>query len=245
MERNFSKKRFVNWTARLPMKTYSACSAIGVMLLSLLTANMTGAQLAPLCVENSPERRGEVGCSIIENKPLPDGLKELLFWHIDALDSPERARAAVGPTSVAFEADGKSWLMTLESQTSDHHGGRHVAQVGPLPLLRAPKLSMQIMSAALSPGMYSLADHHSGVEAIYVIKGDACFETPTRAFKLRKGETLALPGGTPHRAVVLGILRFATSCQSSSTTRRKRPRCAWTKEQGHSSSHASNKFGLL
>ena len=63
---------------------------------------------------------------------------------------------------------------------------------------------MQIMSAALSPGMYSLADHHSGVEAIYVIKGDHV-ETPTRAFKLRKGETLALPGGTPFRAVVLGI----------------------------------------
>ena len=89
------------------MRTCWACSAIGVMLFSLLTANMAGAQLAPLCVENSPERRGEVGCSIIENKPLPDGLKEPLFWHIDTLDSPERARAVAGPTSVAFEADGK------------------------------------------------------------------------------------------------------------------------------------------
>jgi hypothetical protein len=167
------------------MKTRMACSAIGVMVF-LLTASM-GAQQAPLCVENSPERRGEVGCSIIENKSLPDGLKEPLFWHIDALDSPERARAAVGPASVAFEADGKSWLMTLESQTSDHHGGRHVAEVGPLPLPKAPKLSMQVMSAALTPGMYSVAHHHSGVEAIYVIKGDACYETPARAFQAPKG----------------------------------------------------------
>ena len=114
------------------MKTHAACSAIATMLLSLLTANIAAAQLASSCVENSPERRGEVGCSIIENKLLPDGLKEPLFWHIDRFDSAERARIAVGPTSVAFEAAGTSWLMTIESRTSDHHGGRHVAQVGPL-----------------------------------------------------------------------------------------------------------------
>jgi hypothetical protein len=83
---------------------------------------------APTCVENSPERRGELGCSIIENKLLPNGLKGPLFWHIDRFDSAERARTAVGPGSVAFEAAGTSWLMTIESQTSNHHGGRHVAQ---------------------------------------------------------------------------------------------------------------------
>src|SRR6267143_6190749 len=34
-------------------------------------------------------------------------------------------------------------------------------------------------------------------------------ETPTRAFKLRDGETLALPAGTPMRAVVTGsTLRY-------------------------------------
>jgi quercetin dioxygenase-like cupin family protein len=186
------------------MKTHAACSAIAVMLLSLLTPNMAAAQLMATCVENSPERRGELGCSIIENKLLPDNLKEPLFWHIDRFDSAERARTAVGPASVAFEAAGTSWLMTIESQTSDHHGGRHVAQVGPLPLPRAPKYEMQVLSAAFTPGMYSLVHHHSGVEAVYVIQGEACYETPTHAFKLRKGETVALPGGTPMRAAVTG-----------------------------------------
>jgi quercetin dioxygenase-like cupin family protein len=57
--------------------------------------------------------------------------------------------------------------------------------------------------------MYSLAHHHSGVEAVYVIEGEACYETPTRAFKLGDGETLALPAGTPMRAVVTGsTLRY-------------------------------------
>jgi quercetin dioxygenase-like cupin family protein len=184
--------------------THTAWSPIALMLVSALTAHTAAAQLMSTCVENSPERRGELGCSIVESKVLPDGLEEPVFWHIDRFDSLERARAAVGPASIALEAAGTSWLMTIESQTSDHHGGRHAAHVGPLALPRAPKRAMQVQSALFTPGMYSLAHHHSGVEAIYVIDGEACYETPARAAKLRKGETLALPGGTPMRAVVTG-----------------------------------------
>src|SRR4029079_5885410 len=99
---------------------------------------------------------------------------------------------------------GTSWLMTIESDTSDHHGGTHVAHVGPLPLPRAAKYAMLVQSALFMPGMYSLVHHHSGVEAVYVIDGEACFETPGRGFTLRKGETLAIPGDTPMRAVVAG-----------------------------------------
>ena len=50
-------------------------------------------------------------------------------------------------------------------------------------------------------------DRHSGVEAVYVIEGEACYETPTRGFTLRKGETLAIPGDTSMRAVVPGSTR--------------------------------------
>ena len=70
------------------MKTHTACFAIATMLLlSLLTANMAAAHLMSTCVENSPERRGEIGCSIIEKKPLPVGLKEPEYWRIDRFDS--------------------------------------------------------------------------------------------------------------------------------------------------------------
>lgn len=51
------------------------------------------------------------------------------------------------------------------------------------------------------PGMYSLPNHRSGVEAMYVLEGEG-YETPTRGVKLRKGETVALPGDTPMRARV-------------------------------------------
>ena len=186
------------------MTIQTPCSVVAVMVLLVPLANTAAAQLAPTCVENSTERRGEVVCSIVESKLLPDGLKEPLFWHIDQFDSAERARSAVSLASVAFEAAGISWLMTIESPTSDHHGGRHVTQVGPLPLLPAAKYRMQVQSSALTSGMYSTVHHHSGVEAIYVIEGEGCFETPTRGFRVRKGDTLAMAGGTSMRAVVTG-----------------------------------------
>ena len=179
-------------------------ASVAAALQSTLAAHALTAQLMSTCAPDSPERRGEIGCSLIENRVLPEGLKEPLFWHLDRFDSLTRAQAAAGPTSVAFDAGGTSWLSTLESQTSDHHGGRHVATVGPLRLPKAAKYGMQIQSAVFTPGMYSLPHHHSGVEAVYVVAGEACFETPAQAHKLRQGETHAMDAGTPMRAVVTG-----------------------------------------
>ncbi len=184
------------------MARYKTCSVAAALLLWTLKANLAGAQLMSTCVENSPERRGDMGCSIVESKLLPADLKGSLLWHIDRFDSLERARAAVSPASIAFAAAGTAWLMTIEPQPSDHHGGHHVTQVGPLPLPRATRYSMVVQSAVFGPGMYSSVHHHSGVEAVYVLEGEACYETPTRGFTLRKGETLAVPANTPMRAVV-------------------------------------------
>jgi quercetin dioxygenase-like cupin family protein len=189
------------------MTSYHACSVVAVIALAALNVNAAEAQLMSTCTENSPERRGELGCSIVESKLLPADLKEPLSWHIDRFDSLERARAAVNPASVAFEAAGTAWLMTIEDQSSDHHGGRHVTQVGPLPLPKASRYSMVVQSAVFAPGMYSLAHHHSGVEAVYVLEGEACYETPARGFTLQEGQTLALPAGTEMRAVVMGSTR--------------------------------------
>jgi quercetin dioxygenase-like cupin family protein len=176
-------------------------------VLSILTPNTAAAQLMSTCAPESPERRGEIGCTVFQTKPLPDGVTEPAFWHIDRFDSADRARGAVGPMSVAFDAAGVWWLMTIERDTTDHHGGEHVTHVGPLPLPRAARYAMTVQSAMFMPGMYSLPHHHPGVEAIYVLEGEACYETPTRAAKLHKGETLVLPADTPMRAVVTGSAR--------------------------------------
>ena len=122
------------------MTSYHACSVVAVIALVALNVKAAEAQLMSTCTENSPERRGELGCSIVESKLLPADLKEPLFWHIDRFDSLERARAAVSLASVAFEAAGAAWLMTIEGRPAEHHGGRHVTQVGPLPLPRASRV---------------------------------------------------------------------------------------------------------
>ena len=182
----------------------SMIALIGVSVLGPMPAV---AQLMSRCVEKPPVQHGEFGCSILPTKVLPKGLREPVFWHIDRFDTEVAARAAVGDASVAFEDGGTWWLMSIESETSNHRGGRHVAQVGPLPLPPAPRYSMLIQSAVFGPGMYSLPHHHSGVEAVYVLEGEACYETPTSASKLQKGETVVMPAGTPMRAVVTGSTR--------------------------------------
>ena len=53
------------------MKVCDARCLFVTMLLLIVITKTVSAQEEPLCVENSPERRGEIGCSIVENKPLP------------------------------------------------------------------------------------------------------------------------------------------------------------------------------
>ena len=186
------------------MKAVKLRCLIGAMVLPILLAKVASAQLEPGCVANSPERQGEVGCSLVENKPLPGTLKEPLFWHIDRFASGESARGAVGPTSVAFAAHGTWWLMTIESGIDDHHGGQHVTQVALPPLPPAPKYSMLVMSAYIPAGMTSRVHHHSGVEAFYVVDGEQCLETPDRAYKMQKGDSLVLPTGVTMQLIATG-----------------------------------------
>ena len=186
------------------MKVLKVRCLIGAIVLLILISTTASAQLEPPCVENSPERRGEIGCSIVENKPLPETLKEPLFWHIDRFGSGESARAAVGPVSIALEAHGTWWLLTIESSIDDHHGGQHVTQVGLPPLPPAPKYSMLVISAYITAGLTSRVHHHSGVEAFYVVAGEQCLETPEHAYKMQKGGTLVIPAGVTMRLVATG-----------------------------------------
>ena len=144
-----------------------------------------------MCIENSPERRGESGCSIVENKPLPSTLKEPAFWHIDEFDSADRAKAGVGPSSIAFEAHGAWWLMSVGPDSIDHHGGKHVAQVNLSPFPR-----LMLIRCSFYPRT-SRVHLHSGVEAFYTVAGEQRLETKDKAFPMKKGDTLVVPTGIP------------------------------------------------
>jgi quercetin dioxygenase-like cupin family protein len=168
------------------------------------SGQMSHMQLEPSCEADSPERHGEIGCSLVEDKALTVSLKEPLYWHIDTFDTSEKAKAAVLASSVAFDAHGKSWLLSVESLTNDHHGGTHIAQVLLPSLPKAERYSLLAMSAYIPQGMTSRVHHHSGVEAFYTVDGQQCLETENRAYNLPKGEILAVPAGIPMRLVANG-----------------------------------------
>lgn len=182
-------------------------SMIAVLLItgnSLLAGQSSDTRLEPACVANSPERHGEFGCSLLEDKPLTVRLQEPLYWHIDSFDNSERAKASVTASSVAFEAHGRWWLLNVESSTSDHHGGTDISQVLLPRLPSAREYSLLAISAYVPQGMTSRVHHHSGVEAFYTVDGQQCLETENRAYNLPKGEILAVPAGIPMRLVANG-----------------------------------------
>jgi quercetin dioxygenase-like cupin family protein len=156
------------------------------------------------CTEDSPERRGEEGCTILASRPLLGSLTKPVYWHIDRFGSLETAKKAAGPDGVAAEAHGSVWLMTVEAQTEEHHGGRHVAWIGPLGLPAADPYTMRVQSSLLLPGATTPVHIHSGPEVFYVVDGEQCLETQEVGHRLGAGQSLVLPAGVIHRGRVTG-----------------------------------------
>jgi quercetin dioxygenase-like cupin family protein len=156
------------------------------------------------CVENSPERQGQPGCSVVADKPIPLPLPQPTMWHIDEFSSLADANRVVGPNSVAFEAFGSAWLYTIEADTSNHHGGKHRATVGPLPLRQGVPYSIQVLSAYFQPGNFSIVHTHSGPEAWWVLEGEQCLETTKAGIRKHAGEGAIVEEGETMRMVGTG-----------------------------------------
>jgi hypothetical protein len=135
------------------MKVSAAIFAFAALLQNAATNSRPQLVEEPYCVEGSPERHGEIGCSIIEKKTLPADFKDPAFWHINRFDRAEPAQAAVGPTTIAFQAQGSWWLLSVRPATNDHHGGKHVAEVKRSPLPKATNYSIAVISAYIPSGM--------------------------------------------------------------------------------------------
>lgn len=154
------------------------------------------------CAEDSPERRGEEGCTILANRPVAGTLPRAVYWHIDRFDSLEDAKKAAGPNGIAAEAHGGVWLMTVERKTKDHHGGRHVALIGPLVLPAAESYTMYVRSTLLKQGASSPVHINSGPAVWYIVVGEQCVETQKAAYRLRAGKFFILPADQIHRGRV-------------------------------------------
>jgi quercetin dioxygenase-like cupin family protein len=167
----------------------------------------TGAQQRPTvsCMENSPERRGDEGCTILANRSLDMSLlSDSVYWHIDRFNSLDAASTAAGPNSVASEAHGSFWLMSVEATSESHHAGDHVASIGPLILPAGKRYSMRVLSSLIMPGATTPAHSHPGPEVIYVVEGEQCMETPDIGIHLLAGQFYVVPDGVIHRGRPIG-----------------------------------------
>jgi quercetin dioxygenase-like cupin family protein len=193
----------------LCISLFGACSTHQGSRASSASPGTTSQKVEPAntgvkCTEDSPERRGQEGCTVLANRPLAGSVDEPLYWHLDRFDSLEAAKKAAGPNGVAAEAHGGVWLMTVEAQAEEHHGAGHLAWIGPLPLPNANRYGMRVQSSLLRPGSTTPVHTHPGPEVVYVVDGQQCTETPEGGRLLGAGQYYIVPSGLLHRGRVMG-----------------------------------------
>ncbi len=137
------------------------------------------AQQPPLIVRPLVEKR------LAELPPGP------LVWRIETFPSVAEARAAEGPTALVAEAAGQVWLFTLGPAGSASQGGTKVAEVGPLPDVRAPQYLLRINQASGPPGSATPVHTHPGSEAFYVLAGETSQQTPHGVTRVSAGQAMA------------------------------------------------------
>jgi hypothetical protein len=146
------------------MKAVLALFLCGVAALS--PAPSTAQQPPPLSVKPVVEKK------LKELQPGP------LFWRIETFATLAAAQAAAGPTALAAEISGKAWLFTLGPKGGATPGAAKVAEVGPVPPVRAPEYLLRINHASGPPGARTAPHSHPGSEAFYVLKGRLGQRTP-------------------------------------------------------------------
>lgn len=156
------------------------------------------------CMENSPERLGKEGCTILTNRPLAGPLSKTIYWHIDRFNSLEDAMKVAGPNGVATEAHGSFWLLTVEFSAVNCHARQHVVQIGPLMLPPVDQYQMRVLSSTLKPGSTTPIHTHSGPEIFYIVEGRQCIEMQETGQHLGVGQSFIVPGGSVHRGRVIG-----------------------------------------
>jgi quercetin dioxygenase-like cupin family protein len=151
------------------------------------------------------QRTGPVGCWIMAQEslgPMPD---TPLFWHLTTYPNRAAAEAAKGPGATVMEALDQVWLFTIGGPGLRTHGGKPVADIGPLPVKSGVKYTAQYMEAIFPPGAETRPHTHPGPEAWYHAAGGVCLETPEgKAFGQAGDNGFIVPGDRPMRLTVMG-----------------------------------------
>ncbi len=177
----------------------------------LLCIPIASAQLSPQSptVETChpvSQRTGELGCWILADQPVGPLTESQAFWHIDTYPTQEAANAAKGTRGAVIISFGKTWLLTIEtSEWRPPAGAKHIATIGPLPLLPADGYTATYMEGVFTPGMRSSIHDHPGPEIFYTMTGDICLESPSGISLGRSSSPpVIIPGGVPMQLTATG-----------------------------------------
>ena len=113
-----------------------------------------------------------------------------LYWWVENFPTLAQAQAAEGATSLAAEAAGKAWLLTLGPKDGTIPGGTKVAEVGPVPSITAPEYLLRITHSGGPPGAKTPVHSHPGAEAFYVLSGRMGQKTPHGINYAEAGESM-------------------------------------------------------
>lgn len=129
-----------------------------------------------------------------------------LYWNIYTFADAQAARRAGSPRGSVVEAFGRVWLFAIGGKAGELEGGRHLADVGPLPVEAAPgDFSVEYLKSTFAPGATAPVHVHSGPEAFYAISGASCLETPDGVQVARgAGHSLMVRRGPPMLLMAIG-----------------------------------------
>jgi hypothetical protein len=177
-------------------------SALALAMLTPLTAHAQATSRT--CSERAGETPGPA-CLVahLDIGTLPQAP---LYWSIYTfgdVQSAERAKAEHGAVVQAF---GQVWLFNLGEPGGQFDGGRHLADVGPLPMETVQgTFSAEYLKSTFTPGMAAPVHVHSGPEAFYAITGGSCLETPDGVQVARgAGHSLMVRQGPPMLLMAIG-----------------------------------------
>jgi len=181
---------------------------LGPATLSLVLALAFGAaplagQVPGACETPAHERTAEIGCYLIASQFLGQLTDTLPYWHLHTYPTRAAAEAAQGPHGTVAEAVGKIWLFTIAGADWRPPNGTAVAVIGPLPVLPSEEYTARFIEAVYTPGMQTRIHTHPGPEALFVLTGGQCVETPAGANIAHAGEYSVLPAGLP--MVLMGV----------------------------------------
>jgi hypothetical protein len=126
-----------------------------------------------------------------------------LYWRVERFPTLAEAKAAAGasrwnPDTVSYddslslvaEIAGNVWLFTLGAKGGATSGGTRVAEIGPVPSIRASEYLLRVNHGSGPPGSQTRTHSHPGSEAFYVVSGRLGQRTPQGVVHAEAGQVL-------------------------------------------------------